>query len=54
VTADSIYEQVTIEINTDPPKMDNPTSFDLPIEGDAISVKGKVQKTFTLPASLLE
>jgi len=45
---------VTIEINTDPPKMDNPTSFDLPIEGDAISVKGKVQKTFTLPASLLE
>ena len=44
--------QVTIEINTDPPKMDDPTSFEAPTEGDTF--KGKVQKQFTLPASLLE
>ncbi|KAJ9624921.1 D-tyrosyl-tRNA(Tyr) deacylase [Taxawa tesnikishii (nom. ined.)] len=43
---------VTIEINTDPPPMDNPTPFELPKEGE--SFKGKVQQTFTLPASLLE
>lgn len=32
--------------------MDNPTPFELPKEGE--SFKGKVQQTFTLPASLLE
>lgn len=44
--------QVTIEIDTDPPKMDNPTNFEPPNEGDTL--KTKVQKTFVLPASLLE
>ncbi|KAL1303961.1 hypothetical protein AAFC00_000408 [Neodothiora populina] len=44
-------EQVTIEIETNPPKMDNPTSFK-PEDGDTF--KGKVHKTFELPASLLE
>ncbi|KAH0292846.1 hypothetical protein KCU62_g1664, partial [Aureobasidium sp. EXF-3399] len=43
---------VTIQIDTDPPKMDNPTSFDLP--GDPLTHKGKLQTTFELPASLLE
>ncbi|KAK6001566.1 hypothetical protein QM012_002897 [Aureobasidium pullulans] len=43
---------VTIQIDTDPPKMDNPTSFDLP--GDPLTHMGKVQTTFELPASLLE
>ncbi|KAL1303960.1 hypothetical protein AAFC00_000408 [Neodothiora populina] len=42
---------VTIEIETNPPKMDNPTSFK-PEDGDTF--KGKVHKTFELPASLLE
>ncbi|KAI4718845.1 hypothetical protein E4T48_04925 [Aureobasidium sp. EXF-10727] len=44
--------QVTIQIDTDPPKMDNPTNFDLP--GDPLTHKGKLQTTFELPASLLE
>ncbi|THX01126.1 hypothetical protein D6D18_04360, partial [Aureobasidium pullulans] len=43
---------VTIQIDTDPPKMDNPTGFDLP--GDPFTHKGKMQTTFELPASLLE
>ncbi|KAK5007826.1 hypothetical protein LTR28_004787 [Elasticomyces elasticus] len=43
---------VTIEIETNPPTMDNPTGFELP--EDVETLKGKVQKTFTLPASLLE
>lgn len=45
--------KVTIEIDTDPPKMDNPTTLgELPTEGD--TYKGKIQQQFTLPASLLE
>jgi len=44
--------QVTIEIDTDPPKMPDPTNLDLP--ADSGTVKGKIQKQFTLPASLLE
>ncbi|PNS18082.1 D-tyrosyl-tRNA(Tyr) deacylase [Sphaceloma murrayae] len=43
---------VTIEIETSPPPMANPTGLDLP--GDATVMKGKIQKQFTLPASLLE
>ncbi|KAK4983433.1 D-tyrosyl-tRNA(Tyr) deacylase [Elasticomyces elasticus] len=43
---------VTIEIETNPPIMDNPTEFELP--EDVEMLKGKVQKTFMLPASLLE
>ncbi|KAK8207634.1 D-tyrosyl-tRNA(Tyr) deacylase [Zalaria obscura] len=36
----------------EPAKAPNPTKFDLP--EDAETIKGKVQQTFTLPASLLE
>ncbi|TKA73641.1 hypothetical protein B0A49_05188 [Cryomyces minteri] len=43
---------VTIEINTDPPKMDNPTGFEA--NGDGGTLKTKIHKTFTLPAELLE
>jgi len=43
---------VTIEIDTNPPKMDNPTNLELP--GGFDTVTGKIQKQFTLPASLLE
>lgn len=44
--------QVTIQIDTNPPKMDSPTDFEAPDDGDTF--KGKVQKQFTLPASLLD
>ena len=50
--ANSFYLQVTIQIDTDPPKMDNPTGFDLPEDAD--TYKGKLQTQFVLPASLLE
>ncbi|PSK42373.1 D-tyrosyl-tRNA(Tyr) deacylase [Elsinoe australis] len=43
---------VTIEIETNPPPMGNPASgLDLPEDA---TVKGKIQKQFVLPASLLE
>ncbi|KAK5133752.1 hypothetical protein LTR08_007402 [Meristemomyces frigidus] len=50
-------EAVTIEIETNPPEMKNPTGFtdftsDKPEFGDTF--KGHVHKTFELPASLLE
>ena len=49
----NIILQVTIEIDTNPPPMDNPTSLgDLPSDGETI--KGKIQQQFVLPASLLE
>jgi len=44
--------QVTIEIDTTPPPMDNPSGMQPPEDWDTI--KGHVQKTFELPASLLE
>jgi len=44
--------QVTIEIDTNPPKMPDPTNLDLP--ADSGTMKGKIQKQFTLPASLLD
>lgn len=45
--------QVTIEIDTSPPPMDNPTSLgELP--SDTETIKGKIQQQFVLPASLLE
>ncbi|KAK4552622.1 D-tyrosyl-tRNA(Tyr) deacylase [Recurvomyces mirabilis] len=44
---------VTIEIETNPPEMKNPSGFpDKPEFGDTF--KGKVHKTFEVPASLLE
>ncbi|KAK3684374.1 D-tyrosyl-tRNA(Tyr) deacylase [Vermiconidia calcicola] len=43
---------VTIEIDTNPPEMKNPSAFEPPEDGDAF--KGHVQKKFDLPASLLE
>lgn len=52
--------QVTIEIETNPPPMKNPTSLpelgDMQLGGpeDGDSVKGNVHKRFDLPASLLE
>ncbi|KAF2768564.1 putative aminoacyl-tRNA hydrolase [Teratosphaeria nubilosa] len=51
----SIDEAVTIEIETNPTEMKNPTGFsggDKPEEDDTF--KGHVHKTFELPASLLE
>lgn len=39
-------------IDTEPPNMDNPTGFTPPEDTDTL--KAKVHKTFTLPASLLE
>ena len=44
--------KVTIIIDTDPPHMDDPTSFDGPLDSDTIS--GHIHKQFVLPASLLE
>ncbi|KAF2726270.1 putative aminoacyl-tRNA hydrolase [Polychaeton citri CBS 116435] len=44
---------VTIEIDTSPPKMGNPSGLGPP-EPDDLTMKGKIQKTFELPASLLE
>ena len=44
--------QVTIEIETNPPPMDNPSGFEPPEEGD--TMKGHIHKKFDLPASLLE
>ncbi|KAG8625104.1 hypothetical protein KVT40_006855 [Elsinoe batatas] len=42
---------VTIEIDTSPPPMKNPTGLELPEDA---TVKGKIEKQFILPASLLE
>jgi D-tyrosyl-tRNA(Tyr) deacylase len=47
-----IRSQVTIEIDSDPPAMKNPSGLQPPEEGD--TVKGHIHKTFELPASLLE
>lgn len=47
-----IDEAVTIEIDTNPPPMENPSGLQKPEEGD--TQKGHVHKTFDLPASLLE
>lgn len=44
--------QVTIEIDTNPPEVKNPSGFQPPEEGD--TYKGHVHKQFELPASLLE
>ena len=45
--------QVTIEIETNPPEMKNPSGLpDKPEDDDTF--KGHVHKTFELPASLLE
>lgn len=44
-------EQVTIEIETNPPEMKNPSGF--PAE-DGDTYNGKVHTTFEYPASLLE
>lgn len=43
---------MTIEIDTNPLEMKNPSSLQPPEEGD--TVKGHVHKTFELPSSLLE
>ncbi|WPH01604.1 putative aminoacyl-tRNA hydrolase [Acrodontium crateriforme] len=43
---------VTIQIDTNPPEMKNPSGLEPPSEND--TVKGHVHKTFTMPASLLE
>ena len=53
----SFAAQVTIEIETNPPEMKNPTSLPEldsggPEDGDTL--KGHVHKRFDLPASLLE
>ncbi|KAK4503785.1 hypothetical protein PRZ48_004700 [Zasmidium cellare] len=45
-------EAVTIEIDTNPPEMKNPSGLQPPEEGDTL--KTHVHKTFELPASLLE
>ena len=45
--------QVTIEIDSDPPVMENPSGLEPPEEGDTV-MKGHIHKTFELPASLLE
>ncbi|KAF2224158.1 D-Tyr tRNAtyr deacylase-like domain-containing protein [Elsinoe ampelina] len=42
---------VTIEIDTSPPPMKNPTGLELPEDA---TIKGKIEKQFILPASLLE
>ncbi|PPJ52957.1 hypothetical protein CBER1_11084 [Cercospora berteroae] len=47
----SLDEEVTIEIDTNPPKMDNPSGFQTP---DSETFKGHMQKTFEYPAELLE
>jgi len=44
--------KVTIEIDTSPPKMENPSGLEAPTEFDTF--KGHVHKKFDLPASLLE
>lgn len=44
--------QVTIEIETNPPAMDNPSGLPKAEEGEAFN--GHMQKTFDYPASLLE
>lgn len=44
--------KVTIEIDTNPPEMKNPSGFEPPEDGDTF--KGQVHKKFDLPASLLE
>ncbi|GAB7358762.1 hypothetical protein MBLNU230_g3989t1 [Neophaeotheca triangularis] len=46
-------EAVTIEIDTNPPEMQNPSGLQPPEEGDTVH-KGHVHKTFELPSSLLE
>ncbi|KXT14835.1 hypothetical protein AC579_4092 [Pseudocercospora musae] len=43
---------VTIEIETNPPEMSNPSGLQDPKEGEAF--KGKMKRTFEYPASLLE
>ncbi|KAK3686263.1 D-tyrosyl-tRNA(Tyr) deacylase [Vermiconidia calcicola] len=43
---------VTIEIDTNPPEMKDPSGFEPPKDSDTF--KGHVQKKFDLPASLLE
>ncbi|CAK4033303.1 aminoacyl-tRNA hydrolase [Lecanosticta acicola] len=49
-------EAVTIEIETNPPEMKNPTSMEPPGEEDegASTLKTHIQKTFEYPASLME
>ncbi|KAI5359066.1 putative D-aminoacyl-tRNA deacylase DTD, D-aminoacyl-tRNA deacylase-like superfamily [Septoria linicola] len=47
----SVDEEVTIELETNPPKMDNPSGFQTP---DSETFKGHLQKTFEYPAELLE
>ncbi|KAM3425713.1 D-aminoacyl-tRNA deacylase [Cercospora zeina] len=42
---------VTIEVETNPPKMDHPSGFQTP---DSDTFKDHMQKTFEYPASLLE
>ena len=44
--------QVTIEIDTNPPEMKNPSGLQPPEEGNTL--KGHIHKKFDLPASLLE
>jgi len=43
---------VTIEIDTNPPEMKNPSGLEPPEDWDTL--KGHVHKKFDLPASLLE
>ncbi|KAK5120656.1 hypothetical protein LTR85_006014 [Meristemomyces frigidus] len=47
-------EAVTIEIETNPPVMENPTGFNSEKPKDDDTFRGHVHKTFELPASLLE
>ncbi|EMF14554.1 aminoacyl-tRNA hydrolase [Sphaerulina musiva SO2202] len=47
----SLDEEVTIEIETNPPEMKNPSGFATP---DSETFKGHLQKTFEYPAELLE
>ena len=44
--------QVTIEIDSNPPEMPNPSGLDLPT--DMTEFKGNIHRQFELPASLLE
>jgi D-aminoacyl-tRNA deacylase len=46
--------QVTVEIETSPPEMKNPTGFTPSKPEDLDTFKGHVHKQFELPASLLE
>jgi D-tyrosyl-tRNA(Tyr) deacylase len=49
-----LLPQVTIQIDTDPPKMDDPTSLGSSDVNDLVSKMTKITKTFEIPVELLE